>query len=91
MIYYPFWGMSAVWWVFWLVALVMLFGVAVPIPRGRWREYKQASPLAILQRRYALGEVTTEQYEERKAILERDRTDGFTQRPSPMSTTPRGV
>lgn len=30
------------------------------------------SPLEVLQRRYAKGELTTEEYEERKERLERD-------------------
>ncbi|MFN0087160.1 MAG: SHOCT domain-containing protein [Blastocatellia bacterium] len=30
-------------------------------------------PLKILQRRYAAGEISTEEYEERKSGLERDR------------------
>jgi len=30
-------------------------------------------PLEVLQRRYAAGEITTEEYEERKRVLERDR------------------
>jgi Na+-driven multidrug efflux pump len=37
MIYYPYWGMSGVWWLFWVFALIALFAFAVPVPRTRWR------------------------------------------------------
>ena len=39
-----------------------------PVSRGRRRE----TPLEILQRRYAAGEISTVEYEERKTKLERD-------------------
>ena len=39
-----------------------------PVSPGRRRE----TPLEILQRRYAAGEVTDKEYEERKAKLNRD-------------------
>ncbi|HEY4102477.1 MAG TPA: SHOCT domain-containing protein [Polyangiaceae bacterium] len=87
--------MNTVWWLFWLVALVAFFCVAVPVRRSKWREYKEASPLAILQRRYALGEISTEQYEERKARLERDKigrtTIGSPPRAAPPMNTTQGV
>ncbi len=35
---------------------------------GMYRE----TPLGILQRRYAAGEITTEEYEQRKMRIERD-------------------
>jgi putative membrane protein len=72
MYYYPYWGMSVVWWAFWIVALIALFAFAVPVPRSTWREYRASNPLATLQRRYAAGEISTAEYEERKTILERD-------------------
>ena len=39
-----------------------------PVPRGKAR----ATPLERLQRRYADGEISTEEYEERKKRLEKD-------------------
>jgi putative membrane protein len=71
--YYPyFFGMNAVWWVVWIVALVLLFSFAVPVRRKIWREYRLANPFAVLQRRYAAGEISTEEYEERRSMLARD-------------------
>ena len=63
-----FWGMHFLWWIFWILVVIFFVFVLTPVPRNKVRE----SPLQILQRRYAAGEITTEQYEERKQRLERD-------------------
>jgi putative membrane protein len=63
--------MHAVWWVFWLavvVAVLVLLG-----PASRSGREPRMTPLERLQRRYADGEISTEEYEERKKTLERDR------------------
>ena len=65
-----FWGMHFIWWFLWSLFFVFLFAY-----RGRrrgWR-YQQESPLDILMKRFASGEITIEEYEEPKKILERDR------------------
>jgi putative membrane protein len=67
-----FWGMHLFWWLFWIVLIVTFFSVLTPVPRRRARE----TPLEILQRRYAAGEISSEEYEERKVKLERDRVPG---------------
>jgi len=75
MIYYPtdyYFGMNGLWWLFWIGCLVLMFAFAVPVPRKTWRAYRESDPLLMLQRRYASGEISTAEYEERKAILERD-------------------
>jgi putative membrane protein len=77
MYYYPaygFFGMHAFWWAFWLLGLIFLFSFATPVRRTTWRELN--TPLSLLQRRYAAGEITTAEYEERKAVLERDSGSG---------------
>jgi len=88
MIYYPtdnYFGMSGLWWLFWIGCLIFLFAFAVPVPRKTWRVYRASNPLLILQRRYASGEISTAEYEERKIILERDvsRAPGSSERPAP--------
>ena len=67
-----FWGMHMLWWVFWIVLVVAFFSVATPVPRRRMRE----TPLEVLKRRYAAGEITTAEYEERKDKLTRDSAAG---------------
>jgi putative membrane protein len=64
-----FWGMHLFWWLFWIVLLVAFFSLLTPVPRRRARE----TPLEVLQRRYAAGEISTEEYEKRKTTLTKDR------------------
>ncbi|MFZ5875451.1 MAG: SHOCT domain-containing protein [Nitrospirota bacterium] len=63
-----FLGMHVFWWLFWVVLILALFGLFEPVPRRKMRE----TPLQVLQRRYAAGEISTQEYEERKQRLERD-------------------
>jgi putative membrane protein len=70
MYYWSFVGMHFFWWLFWVGLMVALFSLATPVPRRRMRLYEH--PLAVLQRRYAAGEITTEDYEERKSRIEKD-------------------
>ena len=88
MLYDPFWGMAWIWWIFWIFALISLFVFAVPVRRRTWREYRATTPLATLQRRYAAGEISTAEYEERKAILERDAPPADERRHGPPPGTP---
>lgn len=69
---YHFWGMHLVWWVLWIALLIWIFATPWPIPGDR---RKTERPLDILQRKYAAGEFSTKEYEERKAILERDEAE----------------
>ena len=70
MYYWSFWGMNVIWWFFWIALLIVFFSLATPVSRVRAREYD--NPLSILQRRYAGGQMTTEEYQERKAQLQKD-------------------
>ncbi len=63
-----FWGMHMFWWLFWVVLIILFFGLATPVPRSR----AKLTPIDILQRRYAAGEISTAEYEERKEKLTRD-------------------
>ena len=66
---YNFGGMHMLWWFFWIILMVSLFGWFVPVPKRRIR---RDSPLDILQKRLASGDITTEEYNEKKAILAAD-------------------
>lgn len=63
-----FWGMHAFWWLFWIGAIAAFVWLLTAAPRGRPRE----TPLQILQRRLAAGEISEQEYEARKRTLERD-------------------
>lgn len=82
---YSFFGMYWLWWLFWVAAIVLVFGFARPVPRRTYRLYRDETPLGRLQRRYAAGEMSTQEYEERRAVLERDRELGAP-RVSPPAT-----
>lgn len=64
-----FWGMHFVWWFFWIILLFWIFVTPYDVPGQR---RKRDSPLYILQKRFAAGEITREEYEEKKKILEAD-------------------
>ena len=63
-----FWGMHLFWWLFWALLIALFFSLLTPVPKHKNRE----TPLQILQRRYAAGEISTQEYEERKGRIERD-------------------
>ncbi len=65
-----FWGMHGLWWLFWLGVTVM-FLVLLVRAAGRAQSSTE-TPLELLQRRFAAGEIDTQEYEQRKATLERD-------------------
>lgn len=66
---YSFWGMHFVWWFFWLILLLWIFAVPYDIPGQR---SGKESPYDILKRRFASGELTEEEYQKNKKILEED-------------------
>ena len=63
-----FWGMHFLWWLFWVALLSTFFSLLTPVPRHKVRE----GPLQILQRRYAAGENSSTEYDERKSRLQCD-------------------
>jgi putative membrane protein len=69
--HYHFVGMHLLWWLFWVMLIIGFFSIAIPVRRKTVRLY-HVNSFGILQRRYAAGEITTEEYEERKTRIERD-------------------
>lgn len=67
---YYFGGMYAYWWVFWFVCWILFFSFMMPVRRTTYKQMQ--SPMQLLQRRYAAGEITNEEYEERRTKLLRD-------------------
>jgi putative membrane protein len=64
---YHFWGMHLFWWFIWLIFMVWIFATPYQIPGQR---AKRASPLEILQKRFAAGQIDKEEYLEKKQLLE---------------------
>jgi putative membrane protein len=66
-----YWGMNFIWWFIWLLILIWIFAVPYDIPGQRKR---RDSPLDILQKRFAAGHITNQEYHEKKKILDNDLT-----------------
>lgn len=64
-----FWGMHIFWWIVWIIVLVWIFATPYDIPGQR---KKKDAPLDILKKRFARGEITKEEYEEKKQFLEKN-------------------
>ena len=64
-----FWGMDFIWWFLWITMLIWIFAVPYDIP---FQRNKPTSPLLLLQRRFAAGEIGPDEYHERKKIIEID-------------------
>lgn len=67
-----FGGMHFLWWLFWIF-LILAVVILLRPGRSYASRAERERPLDILQRRYAAGEITTEEYEDRKGRLEHDR------------------
>ena len=57
-----FGGMHFIWWIIWIAVLIWILFIP-------YRKSKKESPKDILDRRYAKGEITKEQYEEQKRTI----------------------
>ena len=68
---YSMGGMHGLWWFFWLamIGVLVFYGWGSPSEK---RRRPRESPLDVLQRRLASGEIAADQYEQRKALLDRD-------------------
>jgi putative membrane protein len=61
--------MHFIWWFIWLSLLFWIFATPYDIPGQR---RKKDTPLDILKKRFAAGEITSNEYNEKKTILEID-------------------
>ena len=61
-----FGGMHLLWWIIWFIFLIWIFATPWDIPGQR---KKKESPLDILKRRFANGEISKEEFEESKKLL----------------------
>lgn len=63
---YHYWGMHFFWWIFWIILLIWIFATPYRIPG---LQTKNETPLDILKKRFAKGEITKEEFEEKKKFL----------------------
>jgi len=66
---YHFFGMHLVWWFFWVFMVFWVFATPYYVP-GQLK--KRGSAFDVLQKRFASGQITIEEYNEKKKILEND-------------------
>lgn len=62
-----YFGMHGFWWLFWVIILIVIFLVLKPYLINK---KGKDSSLEILRRKYASGDISTEEFEERKRTLE---------------------
>lgn len=65
--HYHFLGMHLIWWIVWCVLLIWIFATPYKIPGQRT---KKGTPLDILKKRFASGQINNEEYMEKKNLLE---------------------
>ncbi len=65
-----FGGMHIIWWIIWLVFIAWIFFMPFDLP---YRKQKKEDPLDILKKRFAKGEISKEEFEEAKKILNSDK------------------
>ena len=61
-----FGGMHLIWWFIWLVLIIWIFFIPRDIP---YQKTKEDKPLEILKERFAKGEISKEEFEESKKLL----------------------
>ncbi|MEQ9439902.1 MAG: SHOCT domain-containing protein [Cyclobacteriaceae bacterium] len=63
-----YWGMHIIWWVIWVIFIIWIFATPWDIPGQRT---KKETPLDLLKKRYAKGEISKEEYEDIKRTLQK--------------------
>ena len=63
------WGMHFIWWIIWLFFIIWIFATPWDIPGQR---NKKDTPLDILKKRFARGEIMKEDFEEKRNILNKN-------------------
>ena len=58
--------MSSIWWFVWIILLIWIFAIPYNIP---FQRFKKESSLDILQKQFASGQITKEEYLDRKRVL----------------------
>jgi putative membrane protein len=65
---YHFLGMDLIWWMIWPILMGLFFSFFKPVLKKNAKN----TPIDILQRRFSNGEISMDEYEQRKRLLEKD-------------------
>jgi putative membrane protein len=67
------------WWIVFPLFWILLIGTLVVLLRGRWSprraDAQRESAVEVLDRRYAEGGLSLEEYRERRAVLSEQQSD----------------
>lgn len=66
---YHFWGIHLFWWFFWVITLIWIFASPFSILGKR---VKKDKPQDVLKKRFASGEITYSEYQEKKNFFEKN-------------------
>lgn len=61
-----YWGMHIIWWVIWVIFIIWIFATPWDIPG---QKTKKETPLDLLKKRYARGEISKSEFEDIKKDL----------------------
>ena len=64
---YNFWGMHLAWWVIWGALIFWIYATPYDVPGQR---SKKNTPLDVLKKRFAAGQISNDEYREKKKLLE---------------------
>ncbi len=64
---FQFWGMHLIWWVIWGAILLWIYATPYDMPGQR---KKRDTPIDILRKRFALGEIDEKEFFEKRTIIE---------------------
>ncbi len=64
-----FWGMHWIWWILWVIFLFWIFALPYDVPG---QKKPKNTPLEILKKRFAAGEINFDEFEKRKSLLEKN-------------------
>lgn len=59
--------MNLIWWVVWVILLFWIFASPYPIPG---QKFKKDTPLDVLKKRFASGQISEQEYLEKKKIIQ---------------------
>ena len=65
--YDGYWGMNLLWWFFWIMLIALFF-----FTPWRTKRTTRSTLLHTLRKTYAEGKISTQDYEERKSVLEKE-------------------